>query len=757
MNPALPERPWARRLVAIGTALYGFGLPFSSAAVSFGMAFLLAGLALQPRELARERPWRNPVMAVGLALFAYIALRTFAAGDWTSHAWEDANHYHELLLAPILLALWHNPAHRRTFLAAFIAGCLFTAAALWVSHASEPFFQYMQRRRISAGFALVVAAYLLVLRAPPGARKWPWLAAAAFFALTVMFAVDGRTGWLTLLILSACAAWVRTPERWRVFAAVGAPLALVLAAYYSPAVQSRLQEMDQAFRSAAPPAESNSTAIRIEILRITGVTVREHWPLGVGYSNYRVAHREAAQQLYATHPDRDARLAGSWARLENPHSEYVMQLVGGGVAGLALFIAWLLAALWQAARSRGFAAEALGGIVLAYGAGCLFNSMLLDYMEGHLFVAMLACLVATQRAPVRADEFQRILVVVTRQIGDVLLATPLIHAARRRWPQARIEVIGFAGTLGMLRGNPEIDGLVEIPPDRAGRLAVLWRAWRRYDLALVGDIGDRAHLLAWVAARTRTGVIPQQNPSNWWKRMLLHHVVVAAGDAGDRHVAVEKQELIAPWVDPLPQAKVQAAPGRALPAEVDSQLEPRFVVVHAPSMWSYKQWPVAHYARLVRSLLEGGHQVVLTGSAGARDQECIAPLRALGHAPKLLDVSGRLDLEQVTALLRRAALYVGPDTSVSHLAAAAGTPVLAVFGPTNPQRWAPWPANAQSQQVFVRAQLVQQAGNVTLVQSALPCVPCAREGCEHHRQSRSDCLDDISPERVIEEARRILA
>ena len=47
-----------------------------------------------------------------------------------------------------------------------------------------------------------------------------------------------------------------------------------------------------------------------------------------------------------------------------------------------------------------------------------------------------------------------VLVVVTRQIGDVLLTTPVIHEARRLWPQARITVLGFAGTLGMLRGNP---------------------------------------------------------------------------------------------------------------------------------------------------------------------------------------------------------------------------------------------------------------------------------------------------------------
>ena len=53
------------------------------------------------------------------------------------------------------------------------------------------------------------------------------------------------------------------------------------------------------------------------------------------------------------------------------------------------------------------------------------------------------------------DRFERILVVCTRQLGDVLLTTPLIRAARERWPAAVIDVLGFGGTLGMLRGNPD--------------------------------------------------------------------------------------------------------------------------------------------------------------------------------------------------------------------------------------------------------------------------------------------------------------
>ena len=349
----------------------------------------------------------------------------------------------------------------------------------------------------------------------------------------------------------------------------------------------------------------------------------------------------------------------------------------------------------------------------------------------------------------------RILVIATRQIGDVLLTTPLVRAARRRWPQARIEVIGFAGTLGMLRGNPDIDQLVETPA-RLGWTG-FWRLvrmlWRAYDLALITQPGDRAHLMGWFAARRRSGILPAGHGSNWWKRLLLDHAIVSAGDHGSGHVVAEKLALLAPWQDDTAGIPaVVPPPATPLPDDVEQALQPGFVAVHAPSMWPYKQWAPESYRQLVAALLARGHQVVLTGSAGPRDQACIAPLRDLAPAPRLLDVSGRLDFNQLSGLLARAALYVGPDTSVSHLAAAAGVPTIAVFGPTNPQRWSPWPAGAPMPVRFERRALEQTVGNVTLLQAGLPCVPCGRAGCHDHNQSHSDCLAIISAEKVVEAA-----
>jgi heptosyltransferase-3 len=194
-----------------------------------------------------------------------------------------------------------------------------------------------------------------------------------------------------------------------------------------------------------------------------------------------------------------------------------------------------------------------------------------------------------------------------------------------------------------------------------------------------------------------------------------------------------------------------------LPDDIQNQLARGFVIVHAPSMWPYKQWPVQHFKELVAGLLAQGRQVALTGSASARDRECIAPLLGLAQPPALLDLSGRLDFNQLVTLMRQAALYIGPDTSVSHLAAATGVQVIAIFGPTNPVRWAPWPAQPAGEHLFAPVKPMQREGNVMVLQSTLPCVPCGRAGCENHRQSRSDCLIDISAQRVLTHVNTLLS
>ena len=207
-----------------------------------------------------------------------------------------------------------------------------------------------------------------------------------------------------------------------------------------------------------------------------------------------------------------------------------------------------------------------------------------------------------------------VLVIVTRQIGDVLLTTPLIHAAKQRWPEAAIDVLGFEGTLGMLRGNPDVRALIATPPKLglAGGLGLARRLWRHYDLALVAEASDRAHLLGVVASRRRAGLVPAEGSSSGLKKRLLEHAVVTSGDLGDRHVVQEKLALLAPWQEGPQEARLVAPASLPLPPALSQRLAPGYVVVHTPSMWPYKQWPREHFRALIGLLAAAGRQVVLT-------------------------------------------------------------------------------------------------------------------------------------------------
>jgi heptosyltransferase-3 len=363
---------------------------------------------------------------------------------------------------------------------------------------------------------------------------------------------------------------------------------------------------------------------------------------------------------------------------------------------------------------------------------------------------------------IRAMEgFARILFVVPAQLGDVLLCSPAIHAARLRWPEARIDVLGFAGTLDMLDGNPHVNELVEIRASLGSswtdKLREAWRLWRRYDLALVARISDRAHLTGWVAARQRSVLLPDHGAGRVWKRLAAQYGFEAEGTP----VVLSNLKLLSPWVATPPALSLQPPPPLPLPVPLVEQLRHPCVVVHVPSMWHYKQWPTTHFRRVIDGLLSDGVQVVLTGSASPNDQALVGQLRDAGTEPDLIVVAGSLGIRQLLALLRRADAYMGPDASVTHLAAAVGLPIVTVFGPSWPDYFGPWPREHPPKQPWQRRAQRQQVRNVILLQGPdrpdrPQCVPCNRMGCQHLSNSPSQCLQELAPERVLVELRRLL-
>ena len=332
-------------------------------------------------------------------------------------------------------------------------------------------------------------------------------------------------------------------------------------------------------------------------------------------------------------------------------------------------------------------------------------------------------------------ERPRILVVALRRIGDVLLTTPLIRSLKRAWPQASVDVLAFADTLGILAGNPDIADIVAMPndPTMGQGLALAARLFRRYDLAISTQSGDRPSVFAWLAGRMRVGL--HEPGKGRLKRLLFHRSV--ATEPG-----LHRVEQLLRLADTLGITRV---PELVAPGAVDPGLAGDYAVIHAAPMFRYKQWTAEGWRALAAALVERGLAVIATGGPGAAERRYLDAVWA-GAPVRRLD--GKLSWPQLAGLLAKARVYVGPDTSVTHLATACGCATVALYGPTDPRLWGPWPHGGLTTP-WDAADDIQQRGNVWLVQNPLPCMPCQLEGCERRLESTSACLDELHASRVM--------
>ncbi|MBS0437168.1 MAG: glycosyltransferase family 9 protein [Proteobacteria bacterium] len=352
---------------------------------------------------------------------------------------------------------------------------------------------------------------------------------------------------------------------------------------------------------------------------------------------------------------------------------------------------------------------------------------------------------------------QRILVIALRRLGDVLLATALIRSLRRAWPHAHIEVLVEAGSQAMLEGNPDVAQVHVQPRHRRQALALARRLWRRFDLAVSAHSGDRSHLWALVASGWRVGVVPPPGlPGARWKRWSCQ--AWTEMHLGDLHTVEQYLRL----ADAMGIARCTEVVAPDAPAALERPEAP-YAVLHPTPQFAYKEWTVEGWRALAAHLVQRGLRVVLSQGPGERDRQLVEAIRA-GMAEReraRLDMqTGRGTLAELAALLRGARLYVGADTSVTHLAAAVGTPTIALFGPSPTVEWGPWPVGGSARGAASPWQLkapLQHAGNVWLLQGEGDCVPCLKEGCDRHRGSRSRCLDEMPPRRVIVIADEILS
>lgn len=333
---------------------------------------------------------------------------------------------------------------------------------------------------------------------------------------------------------------------------------------------------------------------------------------------------------------------------------------------------------------------------------------------------------------------QKILLVRTDRLGDVILSTPAASALKKKLADVHITFLARRYTAELLRGHPHVDDLIEIDSEEIGgeaqRLIAVLRQ-RKFTAAVL--LHPRPQL-AW--ALWRSG-IPQRIGTGYrWYSFLFNRRVFEHRKTAARHEAEYNLSLLRPLGVATAAIEFHFALADAEQKRIDVKLNAlgvgaQPVILHPGSGGSSRDWPPEYFAGLADLIHhELGLQVILSGAANEAD---LIKGILQQTATKPLSLCGRLTITELAVLCRRAAVFVSNSTGPLHLAVMVGAPVVAFYPPIQacrPERWGPY-------------------GRLTDV------LMSQREECRRCRQAESrvcDCMRAISVQTAMQKIRNKL-
>jgi heptosyltransferase-3 len=338
---------------------------------------------------------------------------------------------------------------------------------------------------------------------------------------------------------------------------------------------------------------------------------------------------------------------------------------------------------------------------------------------------------------------RRVLLIKLRHHGDVLLTSPVIQVLKNHYPHLEIDALVYAETQDMLSEHPALSELHLI--DRNWKkegignqvreeLALFNRLKARsYDLVIHLTENNRA---AWLChfLKPRYAITPVWRNKTWfWKHSFTHHYPVPARlrHTVEKHLDALRHLGLHPNDE---ERGLILVPGEQAKRRVQELIqqhgldEEPFLHFHPTSRWLFKCWSIDRCRSLIELLQERGHQVVITAAPAKAELAMVSNILEPLAEP-VIDLSGQLSLKELAALTARARCFVGMDSVPMHIAAAMGTPTVALFGPSGDQEWGPW-----------------MVPNHILI-SDISCRPCGMDGCGGSKIS--DCLEHIRPEDAL--------
>ncbi len=326
-------------------------------------------------------------------------------------------------------------------------------------------------------------------------------------------------------------------------------------------------------------------------------------------------------------------------------------------------------------------------------------------------------------------------------LGDVILSTPSLRAARKQFPQGHITLVVGRSAYEAVARCPYLDEIIIYDPKRKDRgLRRQWAFVRRlqqagFDISIDLQNSRRTHLLAWLSGAWRRIGYSRKWAGCLNQGVRLPKVVLApiahqqyllreAGLATDG----EKLEL---W----PAEQDQAAADALLSSLTVNAQPAAWVGLHpgGSGRWKTKRWDLSRWAKVCDALSRSGVRVVVVG--GPEEQELGQQLTALTEVPPLV-IIGKTRLLELACVIKRCTVFLSHDSSSLHVAAAVGTPVVVLFGPTDPRRH--WPPAFAGQ----------------VIRKDVFCSPCYSTRC---RTVTHACMKRITVDEVLYATHTLLA
>lgn len=336
-------------------------------------------------------------------------------------------------------------------------------------------------------------------------------------------------------------------------------------------------------------------------------------------------------------------------------------------------------------------------------------------------------------------DFQRILLIKPSSLGDIVHTLPVVAALKQRWPHAHLSWVVKRQWAELVERVDGVDRVWPAEPTLSGWFAQA-RALRaeRWDLVIDLQGLFRSAAIARLSGGPMVvGFANGREGSPWF---YTHRVSVPRQDmhAVDRYL-LAAEVVGAPWPGaPLFRFKMleaDQAAVRSISQRIGLPIDKPWVAMHVSARWVTKRWPLHSFAAVADRLVEEGvGPVVAIG--GPDERRDVEELKTLTKKP-IIDAAGAVPLGCLPMFLSKAAAMITSDSGPMHVAAAVGTPLVALFGPTSPIRTGPY-----------------GRGHTVLTRD-VACRPCFSRVCRHF--PTMECLHEITPQDVVKAVRYALA